>query len=62
MGAILVIAYMAAGYWAVGQTIWRNKTIIEFKPGAAFTQRMIWGSVLGWVLIPVAIIGKLAGR
>ncbi len=56
MGAILLIIYMAAGYWAVGKTIWRNKTIIEFKPGAAFTQRLIWGTIFGWALIPAAII------
>lgn len=58
MAAVLFIIYLAAGYWAVGETLWKNKTIIEFKTGAAFTQRVIWGTVLGWILIPVAVIRK----
>lgn len=28
MALLLVIAYIAGGYWAVGKTIWANKIII----------------------------------
>lgn len=56
---IIIIIYMVLGYWAVGETLWKNKTIVEFKFGAAFTQRLIWGTVLGWILIPAAVIRKI---
>lgn len=59
---ILVIVYMIAGYWAVGQTIWRGRTFIEFKQGAYFVQRATMGAILGWILIPVAVIRMLLSR
>lgn len=52
--AILFLAYMAVGYWATGKTLYRNKVVIEYKMGDLFVQRMIYGTVLGWILIPVA--------
>lgn len=61
MEVVLLIAYMIAGYWAAGQTIYRNKIIIEYKFGDFFVQRVIMGGILGWALIPIAIIRKLMG-
>ena len=52
---ILVILYIILGYWATGQTIYKNKIIIEFEPGAFFMRRMIYGAMFGWILIPVAL-------
>lgn len=56
---ILVAVYVIAGYWATGWTIFYNKIVIEFQPGGLFAKRLLWGCVLGWVLIPIAIIRKL---
>lgn len=53
---ILFIAYVVLGYWSVGQTIWRNRIIIEFEFGAAFIQRLTWGCLFGWILIPAAFV------
>lgn len=55
---ILLIIYMIAGYWATGQTIYANKIVIEFEFGAFFVQRCIMGAILGWILIPVALIKR----
>lgn len=59
---VILIIYLALGYWAVGQTIFKNRVFIEYKFGAVFVQRVIYGCLLGWVLIPVAVIKLIAGR
>ena len=53
---MIFILYLAAGYWAVGKTLWANRVIIEFKLGAAFIQRLVLGACFGWALIPIALI------
>lgn len=52
---ILFIIYMIAGYWATGKTIYANKIII-YTGHQLFLQRMIWGTLGGFILIPWAII------
>lgn len=59
---VLVIIYMILGYWATGKTIYANKVIIYSGFGTLFLQRMIWGTVLGWILIPWAIIKIILGK
>lgn len=49
------IIYLILGYWATGQTIYRNKILIGTGQ-AIFMQRVIMGFLLGFILIPVAII------
>lgn len=62
MTYVLFFLYLAAGYWAAGETIFKNRIIIEYKFGDAFVQRMIFGAVLGWILIPVAILKRAFGH
>ena len=55
MGTILLLVYAALGYWAVGKTIYANR----IRVGSAsdlFLTRFILGILLGWILIPVALI------
>lgn len=49
------ILYIIAGYWATGKTIYANKIIVHTF-GALFLQRLILGVLLGWILIPIALI------
>lgn len=58
---ILLFAYMILGYWATGKTIYANKIIIHAF-GELFMQRLIMGSVLGWFLIPWAVLKMLLSR
>lgn len=58
---ILIIIYIIAGYWATGKTIYANKILIGTWNGI-FIQRMAFGAILGWILIPVAIIKSIAGK
>lgn len=51
---ILFAIYMAAGYWACGRTIYANKVWIG-DMGTYIVRRIIWGTLLGWILIPVAL-------
>ena len=52
MGAII---YLVLGYWAVGQTIYKNKILIGTTTGIIM-KKVITGGVLGWILIPIAVI------
>lgn len=55
---LLVIAYLVAGYWAAGVVPFENKVVIHGF-GGLFMQKMIWGTILGVILIPAAIIKRL---
>lgn len=55
---ILLAIYFAASYWAAGETIYANKIMISSKLGDVFIQKLITGSLLGWILIPVALIKR----
>ncbi len=55
---IIIIIYLVAGYWAVGQTIYANKVVI-YTGNALFVKKVTLGFLLGWFLIPVAIIKKI---
>lgn len=59
---ILFIIYALAGYWAAGQTVFKNKIIIQSVGSAPiFFQKLLWGLFLGWALIPIAIIRSVFG-
>ncbi|MCI5996469.1 MAG: hypothetical protein MRZ45_11095 [Blautia sp.] len=55
MPDIFIIIYLVLGYWATGQTIYRNRILIGTGNGI-FLHRVIMGALLGWILIPWAII------
>lgn len=58
---IIVVIYLIAGYWAAGYVIYRNKIVFK-KVGQLFVEKVVWGAILGWLLIPVAIVMKLLGK
>lgn len=53
----MLLIYWILGYWAVGQTIYRNKVVITTSYNWFFT-KLIYGLVLGFILIPWAIINQ----
>jgi len=55
---LLFIVYLIAGYWAAGFVLFDNKIVIH-SFGGLFLQKIIWGTILGVVLIPAAIIKRL---
>ncbi len=58
MGEIFLLIYFAVGYWAVGQTIYANRIIFgTFKD--IFLEKFMLAFLLGWILIPIAIIKKI---
>lgn len=58
-GGVLVLIYCAAGFWATKWTIYYNKVVVEFQPMALFSKRLLYGILLGWALIPAAIIRRI---
>ncbi len=61
MALVLVIIYMAAGYWAMGRTIYANKIRIGTWENL-FWRRLCLGAALGFILIPIAIIKSISGK
>lgn len=55
MDYILFIAYIVLSYWAVGETVYANKILIG-TTSAIMTKKLVVGMVLGFILIPIAII------
>lgn len=51
-----MIIYLILGYWAAGQTVFKNKIMISSQIGGIFLQKLAVAFILGWILIPVAII------
>lgn len=58
---ILMILYFILGYWSTGQTVYRNKILLGTVSGI-FIQRLTLGVILGWILIPIALIMALFRR
>lgn len=58
---IFVIIYIILGYWATGKTTHANKIFVGYKMGGVFTERLIFGAIFGWALIPIAIIRTVLG-
>ena len=52
---ILLGIYMAVAYWAANRTIYANAVMFG-DLGTIFVRKLVMGTVLGPVLIPVAII------
>lgn len=58
---IIFFVYLFIGYWAVGKTIYADK--VRFGSWASlFTQQVIMACLLGWILIPIAIIKSIFGH
>ena len=55
LGDIKFIIYLVLGYWSTGKTIYKNKILIGTSKGIFF-QRLAMGFILGFILIPIAII------
>lgn len=50
-----ILIYLILGYWATGKTIYRNKILMGTANGI-FLHRLIVGFILGFILIPWAVI------
>lgn len=61
MEIALVIIYLAAGYWAAGVVIYENKVVIH-QIGDLFLQRIAFGAIFGWALIPLAVLKRIFFR
>ena len=57
---IVILIYMALGYWATGRTIYADKILIG-DGNAIFGRRLVMGFLFGWALIPWAIIKLIFG-
>lgn len=52
---MMILIYLVLGYWSTGQTIYRNRILIGTNQGI-FMERLITGAILGFILIPIAIV------
>jgi len=61
MSMVFVFLYIILGYWATGKTIYANSILIG-NVGDIFVKRCVMGAILGWILIPVALIKTFSER
>ncbi|MGO5307389.1 hypothetical protein ACTQ1L_10755 [Agathobacter sp. LCP21S3_B2] len=61
MSMVFVFLYIILGYWATGKTIYANSILIG-NVGDIFVKRCVIGAILGWILIPVALIKTFSER
>ena len=58
---IIAIIYIVLGYWATGKTIYEDAIMFGTASGI-FVQKYYINTILGWALIPIAIIKCLMGK
>lgn len=61
METLFVIIYAILSYWAIGQTLYANYIRVGTLSNL-FIIRLILGCLLGFVLIPIAVINKIIRR
>lgn len=58
---ILLSVYVTLGWWAANRTVYANKITIGTW-NALVLQKFTVAFLLGWLLIPIALIKVLLGR
>ena len=59
---MLGLIYWELFYWAAGVCFFEGKTVVYIGLGTLFIYKLVLGLFLGIVLIPLAIIKRVAGR
>lgn len=59
---ILLIIYIIAGYWAAGKTIFSNVGWFGDGWTTLFIWKLVVGTIIGFILIPIAIIKVIIKR
>lgn len=59
---MIAIIYCVLGYWAVNKVLYEDKVVIYSDGMQLFIKKMAYALVLGWALIPIAIIKCLFGK
>ena len=62
MAAILMIAYIAAAYWATNKRWWSKKVYVYYNATYFYMTRFIICMVEGFVTIPIALLLTLVGK
>lgn len=57
MSTILLLIYMATGYWAVGQTFLGKPLFGDYR--YLQSQKLFCAIFLGWIVIPIVIVQKI---
>ena len=58
---LIILLYIVLGYWSTGVTIYANSIMIGTSEGI-FIKRCTMGAILGWALIPIALIKIFISR
>ena len=60
MEAVLLLIYIAIGYWAVGQTFLGTPLFGDYRH--LQSQKLLCAIFLGWLVIPIVVILKIVKR
>ena len=59
---VLAVIYLIASFWAAGVVMEKLGIIYVGDVGKYFVSKLFWGILLGWLMIPIAIIIKLINK
>ncbi|MBQ8923224.1 MAG: hypothetical protein IJ053_00375 [Lachnospiraceae bacterium] len=59
---IISIMYIIAGYWAANRTVYKNYVIVGDNVMNIFVRKIVVALLLGWILIPIAIVMTILGK
>jgi hypothetical protein len=59
---VIGIIYLVLGYWAAGIVMSKMGIVYIGELGKYFVSRVFWSILLGWLIIPAAIIIKLVEK
>ena len=61
MDIVILIVYVAAGYWVINRVWYSKHTYITNDVSAFYVKKLAAAIFFGWVAIPIAIIMTILG-
>ena len=62
MESIIIILYLAIGYWVVNKVLYEGKVVFYTSSGKLFIKKLSYAFAFGWILIPIAILKSIFFR
>lgn len=62
MGAIIIVLYTWAGYWAINKVLYEGKIVFYSSTFDYVTKKIVLAFFLGWAFIPIALLKKMFSK
>lgn len=62
MGAIIIVLYTWAGYWAINKVLYEGKIVFYSSTFDYVTKKIVLALFFGWAFIPIALLKKMFSK